>query len=274
MALNIPFEYRYGDFSILLPADHMLPTYQRDYPKYDAFLPHLAKYIAAAETVVDVGANVGDTLAAMTKANSTLSYICIEPDDTFFEHLVENISRIKRVKKDLKVRAIKSLVGNVVSGVTLEGRAGSKHAVMSSKGEIRSQPLDELLADAPGSNIRILKTDVDGFDYDVIDSSLAVIRTNGPLIYFECQFDHDYQKAAYEKTLAALESEGYRDWTVFDNFGEVVVRTRDLGVIIQLMNYVWRQNTGNSLRTIYYYDVLAVRSEDAALVDRVLAEYC
>lgn len=273
MVLNIPFTYRYKDFSILLPADHMLPIYQRDHPRYDRFLPHLAKYIVASDTVIDVGANVGDTLAGMTEANSTLNYICIEPDDLFFEHLTQNISRIKRAKNDLKVFAIKSLVGKAVSGVNLEGRAGTKHAVINSKGKIRSQPLDELLSDAPHSTIRILKTDVDGFDYDVIDSSLSVIRSNKPLIYFECQLDYAYQRVGYEKTLFALESEGYCDWTVFDNFGDVVLRTRDMDIIIQLMNYIWRQNRGKSVRTIYYYDVLAVQSEDAALVDRVLAEY-
>jgi FkbM family methyltransferase len=273
VALNIPFEHHYADFSILLPADHMLPTYQRHHPKYDRFLPHLAKYIEPSDTVIDVGANVGDTLAGMTDANSTLNYICIEPDDVFFAHLEQNISRIKRVKKDLKVHAIKSLVGKAVSAVDLEGRAGTRHAVMNGKGKIRSQPLDELIADAPHSAIRILKTDVDGFDYDVLDSSLAVIRRNKPLIYFECQFDHDYQRAGYEKTLLALESEGYRDWTLFDNFGDVILRTRSMDVVIQLMNYIWRQNTGKSARTIYYYDVLAVQSGDAALVDRVLAGY-
>jgi FkbM family methyltransferase len=273
LALNIPLEYRYKDFSILLPADHMLPTYQRDHPKYDRFLPHLAKYIVAADTVIDIGANVGDTLAGMAEENSTLSYVCIEPDDAFFELLVQNISRIKRVKKGLNVRAVKSLVGKAVSGVNLEGRAGTRHAVISGEGKIRSQPLDELLADTPHSAIRILKTDVDGFDYDVLDSSLAVIRRDKPLIYFECQFDYDYQRAGYERTLSALEAEGYRDWTVFDNFGELVMRVRGTDPVIQLMNYVWRQNAGKSARTIHYYDVLAAPSGDAALVDRVLAEY-
>lgn len=273
LALNIPFEYRYKDFSILLPADHMLPTYQRHHPKYDRFLPHLAKYIVSSDTVIDVGANVGDTLAGMAAANSTLSYICIEPDDAFFELLVQNISRIKRVKTDLNVRAVKSLVGKAVSAVNLEGRAGTRHAVMNGGGKIRSRPLDEILADAPHSAIRVLKTDVDGFDYDVLDSSLAVIRRNKPLIYFECQFDYDYQRAGYEKTLSALEVDGYCDWTVFDNFGELILRARGTDVVIQLMNYVWRQNTGKSARTIHYYDVLAVQSQDAALVDRVLAEY-
>ena len=273
VAFNIPFKYHYKDFSIQLPANHMLPTYQQHHPKYDRFLPHLAKYIQPSDTVIDVGANVGDTLAGMAEQNAISSYICIEPDDLFYEQLQKNIERIKSSKIDLKVHTIKSLVGKSVSGVFLEGKGGTKHAIISNGGSIKSKPLDELLSEIAYSNIRILKTDADGFDYDVLDSSASVIHVHKPVIFFECQYDYDYQKNGYEKTLYSLESEGYCDWTIFDNFGEIVVQTKNLDVVIQLMRYLWNQNIGRATRTIHYYDVLAVQDKDANLIDRVLADY-
>lgn len=272
-ALNIPIEYRYKDFSIQLPPNHLLPAYQHEHPKYDRFLPHLSKYIQPSDTVIDVGANVGDTLAGMVEQNGASSYICIEPDDLFYKHLQKNIERIKSSKKDLDVHTIKSLVGKSVSGVSLEGKGGTKHAVISNEGSIKSKPLDELLSETAYTNIRILKTDVDGFDYDVLDSSASVIQKHKPIIFFEFQYDFEYQKNGYEKTLYSLESEGYCDWTIFDNFGEVVVRTKSLDVVIQLMRYVWNQNIGRATRTIYYYDVLVVQKKDSDLIDRVLADY-
>lgn len=274
VAANIPVKYQYKDFSILLPPNHKLPSYQRYHPKYDKFLPHLSKHIDPSATVIDVGANVGDTLAGMVEHNSASIYICVEPDDIFFEYLTQNIARIKKTKGHLQVHPVKSLVGKSLFDVSLEGQGGTKHAVIGKRGTIQPKPLDEILGGLPNiSNVRILKTDVDGFDYDVIDSSLAVIRDHKPIIFFECQYEFDYQKTGYEKTLLALEKEGYDDWTIFDNFGEVMVRTNDLKIITRLLDYVWRQNEGNSTRTIYYYDVLAAQGMDKDLIDRVLANY-
>ncbi len=270
---NIPIKYQYEDFSIILPANHLLPTYQQECPKYDRFLPHLAKYLKNFDTIIDVGANVGDTLAGMVEQNPTASYICIEPDTIFYAHLQKNIERIKKSKPDLKVHTVKALVGKSVSGVSLEGNGGTKHAVINSQGTIESKPLDKLVSEVTHPNIRLLKTDVDGFDYDVLDSSIAVIQKHKPILFFELQYDFEYQKDGYIKTLHSLESEGYFDWTIFDNFGEVMIRTQDITVIIQLMHYVWNQNTGSAKRTIYYYDVLAVQKTDSTLIDQVLAAY-
>lgn len=266
-------EYRYNDFSIYLPANHMLPTYQKQHPKYDRFLPHLARYIRPSETIIDIGANVGDTLAGMAEQNSTASYICIEPDELFYWFLEENIQRIKLCKKDLQVQTINALVGKNISGVSLEGHGGTKHAVMNKEGGIQSKSLNELLEKTFYQNIRILKTDVDGFDYDVLQSSISVIHDHKPIIFFECQYDFCYQKEGYEKLFHSLESEGYSDWTIFDNFGEIIIRTNNLDAVNQLINYVWNQNIRRTTRTIYYYDVLAIQDQDAPLIDRVLADF-
>jgi len=263
--------YQYKDFSIKIPANHLLPEYQQTCPKYDRFLPHLVKYFNASDTIVDIGANVGDTLAAMVEKNAASNYICIEPDDSFYRYLEENIDRIKKSIIDLKIEAIKALVGKNISNVSLDGKGGTKHAVTDDEGGIKSLPLDEMIPNA--MNIRILKSDVDGFDYDVLDSSMSVIQTHKPIIFFECQYDFDYQKNGFSKTIEKLESAGYCDWTIFDNFGEVVVRTNDIDIISQLMNYVWQQNVGNTTRTIYYFDILCVQKTDSSLIDKVLSEY-
>jgi FkbM family methyltransferase len=268
-----PIKYRYKDFSINLPADHLLPTHQKNHPKYDRFLPHIAKYIDRSGTIIDIGANVGDTLAGMVEQNTAAGYICIEADGSFYRLLEENIKRIKSSKSALKVQAIKALVGKTISSASLEGKGGTKHAVFDETGSIKSMPLDEIIANVAHTDIRLLKSDVDGFDYDVLDSSMSVIQKHGPILFFELQHDHEYQKNGYAKTLSSLESTGYRDWTIFDNFGEVVIRTNKVGTIIQLMNYIWKQNIGHATRTIYYFDVLAVQEKDSNLIDTVLEEY-
>jgi hypothetical protein len=126
-ALGVPTEYRYRRYSILLPAEHLLPIYQKHHKRYDRFLPHLVKYLERAVTVIDVSANCGDTLAAMYDANGEVNYICIEPDDIFFSFLDENVRRIKSVDSHASVSSIKALVGKGVSSAMLEGSGGTKH---------------------------------------------------------------------------------------------------------------------------------------------------
>lgn len=268
---NFPLVHQYKNFSILLPPNHLLPIYQSQYPNYDRFLPHLAKYLDSSDVIVDIGANIGDTLAGMVSQNSLSTYICIEPDSSFFEFLENNIARMKGSISSLKVEPIQALVGKNISNVSLEGRGGTKHAVVDRDGHIKSRPLDEIISSS--TRIRLLKSDVDGFDYDVLDSSVSMIKKHQPIIFFECQCDYEYQKKSYFKTLQSLADIGYTDWTIFDNFGAFLLRTDDLNVINRLINYVWCQNTGKTTRTIYYYDILAVNEKDSELIDCVLKDY-
>ncbi|MDB5850739.1 MAG: hypothetical protein JWP29_4491 [Rhodoferax sp.] len=269
---NADIEKIYGDFSIRLPAGHRLPLFQLRHPKYDRFLPHAAKYLEKRATVIDVGANCGDTLAAMVDFNQQLDYVCIEPDDRFFDFLTSNIEVIQRRFPALQIQSVKSLVGQNVNNVSLEGTGGTKHAVVGS-GTQQSRSLDAICAELALGNVRLLKSDVDGFDYDILDSAHATIAAQHPLLFFECQCDFDYQKAGYTQTMAWLQSAGYGHWTVFDNFGEVLLRTGDITLIFQLMEYTWRQHQKTSTRTIYYYDILAHAEPDSALVDEMLRTY-
>ncbi len=269
-----PARYRYNGFFIELPADHRLPEYRRAFANYDRFLPHLASYVDRSGTIVDIGANVGDTLAGMIERNPAPAYICIEPDELFHRYLVSNAARIRNALSGARIRIVQALVGKSISNVRLDGSGGTKHAVADGTGTIRSSPLDELIADAAELTIRILKSDVDGYDYDVLNASLAVINAHAPMLFFECYTPYEHQKEGFSQTFRSLEAIGYRDWCLFDNFGELILRTGDLAVIDQLLEYVWTQNCGSAARTIHYYDILAVQAKDSALIDTVLAEYC
>jgi FkbM family methyltransferase len=207
----------------------------------------------------------------MVEKNPTPNYICIEPDDSFYSYLEKNICRIKKSITGLKIETKKALVGKNISNVSLDGNGSTKHAVIDHEGEIKSVPLDKMISTE--LSVRILKCDVDGFDYDVLDSSMAVIEVHNPILFFECQYDFEYQKNGYSNILKKLESVGYCDWTAFDNFGEVVVRTSDISLLCQLMNYVWQQNVGNATRTIYYFDILSVQTKDSPLIDKILSAY-
>lgn len=261
--------YSYARFAIALPADHLLPAYQAQYRLYDRFLPHLASMLAPGDLVVDVGANCGDSLAAMADANPSLAFVCAEPDETFFGYLERNAETVRRALPDVRIDLHRTLVGKAVKASGLAGVGGTRHAVIGGECTIPTRPLDEIVR---GRGVRLLKSDVDGFDYDVLVSAEEVIATCAPLLYFECQLDQLFQKSGYLRAFEALLGHGYR-FGFFDNFGEFVCATGDAHQIGQLLEYLWRQNTGHATRTFYYYDVLAVAPTDTALIDDAVGLY-
>lgn len=266
-------KHSFGTVSILFPRDHQLPVYQANHRNYDRFLPHLASYLGPSQTIVDIGANVGDSLAAMVGNHSRASFICVEADDDFYGQLLLNIEAIKREKPLIEVHAIKCLVGKHVSQVSLDGTGGTKHAVVGAGG-LSPETLDDILERFPDlPEIRLLKSDVDGFDFDVIDSAFETIKRHNPILFFECYFEFENQLRGYVKTLTELGKMGYSVFAVFDNFGSLLLRTHEVQSVISVFDYVWEQIQGEASPTIYYVDVLASRADSEQFIDQVVDSY-
>jgi FkbM family methyltransferase len=272
--LGIESKCTFGPFSIVLPSDHTLPRSLKEHPLYDRFLPYLAGKLPAGSTVIDVGANCGDTLASMLAANQALSFACVEAHDTFFGYLEGNIQRIRSVLPNAAIKAIKALVGKEVVTAHMQSTKGSAHAVPGHGGQARtSRTLDEIVRESSLENVTLLKSDVDGFDYDVINSAEELLRRDAPILFFECYFGSDAQRQSYKKTLHSLQAAKYDDWVVFDNYGDVMLRTRDVAQIEQLFEYCWRQKSGRSTRTIAYFDVLCATERHASIVESAVSGY-
>jgi FkbM family methyltransferase len=271
---NLSKKHKYKNFSILMPAEHALPEYKKYHKNYDRFLPHLVKYFNSAKyTVVDIGANIGDSLAGMIEKNSKLNFICIEADNNFYDYLKKNLQIIKKNIKNAKVKIIKEFVGKNITNVFLKGKNGSKKAEINTNGEggIKCLPLDKILSNV--SNIRLIKTDTDGFDYDVLNSSISIIKKNKPLIFFEYYFENKYKIYSYLKTFKLLERIGYCDWVIFDNYGTIILRTNQLKIIEQLTNYINLQNNLSGTRTIYYFDILTCVNKDTKFINKIIYDY-
>lgn len=272
--LGMPGTVSFGPLSISLPSDHALPRNLKEHPLYDRFLPYLAARLPAGSTVIDVGANCGDTLAGMLAANPRLRFACIEPDDAFFDYLQKNIDRIHQVMPDAAIHAIKALVGKEVTKAHMATHNGTSHSVVSDDAQAKpARTLDDIVRGESLQNVSLLKVDVDGFDYDVLNSGEQLVREHTPLLFFEAFVANESQRAGYKGALRALHEAAYRDWVVFDNFGELVLRSRDVAQVEQLLDYCWRQTSGHSTRTINYLDVLAATERHSALIDGVVSDY-
>lgn len=263
---------QFGEFQLRLPHDHLLPLYRRKHPGYDRFLPFLAGSLPAGCTVIDVGANCGDTVVAMAAQNRQLHYLCIEPAAVFQHYLQNNVAVMRQMAPGMQIETVAAMVGKEITQAKLAGENGSKHAVLGAGG-MATTTLDVIFESGLRPPVRLLKSDVDGFDYDVVRSAEGLIARYRPLIFYECQFFDDAQRNGFDGLITDLTQWGYSHWTVFDNFGEAMLCGAEATHVRQLMDYSWRQQHGGATRTVYYYDVLAAVGADAPFIERVLADY-
>ena len=229
-------KYKINDLEIDITISHTLPQYQRQYPLYDRFLPHLAIFLDGV--VVDVGANVGALMAAMASNNPYLDFVCIEPDETFFSYLVENAKLFPE-----RVTCLQYKVG------------------------MDDTQLDTIIGD---EKVALIKVDVDGYDWDVLNS-YGYAQT--PPLFFEMDFQNEDQLKKYIACLLDLKGIGYKHFYLFDNFGEYVTYTSVISVIERLNEYVWRMKKGGTHTTVYYFDVLACMEKDADNINNAIDEY-
>jgi FkbM family methyltransferase len=271
--LNIKRKYDIKGYKIKLDYTHLLPDYKNDNPYYDSFLPHLVKYLPAKSLVIDVGANVGDTLAGMIANNDKIQYLCVEADDDFFNDLKKNVGTLSKTNTQLKIILVKEFVGKSINDVSLDGAGGTKHAVLGS-GVIKSKTMFDILTNCKieKERISLLKTDVDGFDWDVLRSSYNLL-SHHPYIFFECQYSNLEQLENYKDIFSELISLGYSKFAFFDNYGQYICATGNIAKIFELLDYVKRQNFYSSTRTIFYYDVFAYPLEKDIQVMRLINDY-
>jgi FkbM family methyltransferase len=176
---------------IQLGLSHNLPIYQSVNPFYDRFLPHFASYLSSGKVVIDVGANVGDTLFGMFSNNPNLEYVCIEADKEFFDDLKVNYQNLSKEISKTKIHLINKFIGDALTDVYLDGDNGTKKAIIG--GDIKSESLDDVLDNLINiEDIVLIKTDVDGFDYDVLRSAYSSIK-HKPYLFFECLNNNENQ---------------------------------------------------------------------------------
>lgn len=274
--------YRCGRFDIELTPGHKLPEYRRAHPLYDRFLPVLASALPAGTHVVDVGANVGDTYASMISENPRLHFHCFEPDPEFFKALSRNVAKIQLeapVQPEFRPDLVNAYVG---AGGAIQGALVSRNGSASIKLDAGSEninliPLDVYLDEhrrvLDSAPLILIKSDVDGFDFGVINSLGKYLLRDDLLLYFECQCQEIFQLEEFTRLIQNLERQGWV-FSVFDNFGNVMLIDTDAATVNGLLRYIWRQQVGQASRTVWYLDVLARGKDGTAWVTQTLWQYC
>jgi FkbM family methyltransferase len=258
-----------------MPASATLPLFQKMFPLYDKFLPVLANNLNSKEIVIDVGANVGDTLIAMIQHCENL-FICVEPSDFFFKYLKKNTLNLN--PKDAKrVELRQNLVGTGKFLGKLNEDGATAHVVYDCKQNLtggvnpNTVKLDDLVMHH--DNIILLKSDVDGFDFDVIRSANKILTESEPILFFENDIAQKFQQEEFDKLYDFLQEKNYRHVYIFDNFGNIIVQKSDYHTLKNLNEYLFSMVNYNMTRTFYYTDVLVATDKRVAVVENAVADY-
>jgi FkbM family methyltransferase len=201
-----------------LPGNHHLPFILGTNPFWAMPLVHCAAALSNPTlTVVDVGANVGDSVALLERYLPGRSkYICIEPNSEWIPYLEANTA-------GLPVEIIRRFVGEGQRLAVRPGDPGTAGSKIAESGD-PSVPLDEILA---GRQIDLIKVDTDGFDFPILRSGVRTLSSTLPALFFE--WDPALWSAQGEKPEAVfdwLADAGYTDFCFFSDDGFLHCRTR------------------------------------------------
>jgi len=247
--------------SLVLPWEHKLPDYVEMFPDYGQNLVELARRLAvqsAPLSVIDIGANVGDSALQIVAATDAM-VLCVEADDYWLGYLRENVRgepRITTAPVFLSTADDVFAVTPVRSGGTSRFEVGAKAS--SSPPVLSPVQLRESFSDF--ESVRLIKSDTDGFDTRIVPGAAAAWSKNRPVLFFE--FDPQLTRMAGEPNPGALWGElaalGYNEYAVWDNFGQPLGRLGS-NHVEEVQGVL--DDTLES-RGYHYWDVAAVHESD------------
>lgn len=263
-----------------MPAEHSLPAILHLFPQYNrplalavAVLQRSLPETATGLTIIDVGANIGETAAVIDQLTPGVFYLCIEAD--------QDIARICEFnyRDNPRVQIEQCFIGEQEGSLVKlqdDGRANPSTKLIdqaefdetSHYGRlVRLDSVARSFAEAHG-RLDMIKVDTEGYDFSVLRSATQLLERYKPALYLEW----------YPDLLVALEEQvwdgfdylerlGYRHFVFFSSQGDYYCHlSRPDHFILQSLASAASQN-----KKLLYFDVFA--STDEAICKH-LVERC
>jgi len=215
-----------------VPNNNRLGYIQKWSTRYDFWLPRLMSMVSQkwpTEHIVDVGANVGDTLFAARLAGCDVPYVAIEASAQFAQLLRANIAANRKLALDVEV--VEALVVGKSTAVEFQvHRKGTGKTTPPGQSAVTAAtggaPRSIRLADLGLSSCSFLKIDTDGFDAYILEGSLPWLQRLQPVIWAETEIGSRASLEVWRSVLAELVSIGYDRYVLFDNEGALCCEGR------------------------------------------------
>jgi FkbM family methyltransferase len=267
-------KYKIRDRALLLPDDHLLPTYQKNHPTYDMTFDPIYKAVGAyapERYFVDVGANVGDTAIVM-RHNAKNPILCVEGHSQFLLYLRENIEGVA------DIRIVPAFIGidELKAPLGYSSHGGTGRIVVASVEEstpvLKPRSLRSILEEEEvlRSGIAVFKTDTDGMDAFILQEFLDLEQPEAA-IFFECDVRQtilpERGHALWHSVFSTLKERGY-SLIIFDNFGYQIASCSvdHYDLVHELIAYVEAQFSHQSVH-LYYLDIWAFPPTMAAIFE-------
>jgi FkbM family methyltransferase len=252
-----------GGFPLAMDFASPLRAIFEGHPDYTGELARIVaatmpKYPDAA--MIDIGANVGDTVAVARSA-AALPILCFEGDPTVFPFLERNIKQFPGVT------AHRVFLGERSETIAVDlEKAGWNTTIVPRTGgrgsDLELTALDDFLSThATPGRYKVLKVDAEGFDARILRGAARLLAESRPVILFEY---NRYNMAAIGEPglplFAWLQGLGYSSAFFYDARGRFVLATT-LEATQQVRDLHEYADGWNS--PIPYFDVCVFHSEDA-----------
>lgn len=256
--------YTIGKFTLKIEADHILPMVMIDHPLYSQNIIQLATEVKAKYpnlSVIDIGANIGDT-AAFILSHVQVPVLCIDGSEEYIDLLRENTSAMSGTQVCYTLLGAEDTSLNV----QVKNHDGTAMLVESAH-EVKIQKLSTVLKQFPlFAATKLIKVDTDGFDTLILKGSEDVLRANKPVLFFE--YDPAFLKLHGEDDLSIftfLRNCGYTRLVIWDNLGNYVGKlalSDEEG--IQKLHHRY-----SNKHNLEFVDLAAFASEDEELVEKL-----
>lgn len=249
---------------MVLPWSHRLPDYAAANPAYGQNLVDLARLLATPGTpltVLDVGANVGDSALQILHATDA-RVMCVEGDRAYLQYLHLNVGDDPRVTI---IEALLAVGDDEAAGTAV--RSGGTTRFVHGTDDSDSMPsiaTTALLEANPNfADLRLVKSDTDGYDVSLVPAVAAAWADSKPVLFFE--YDPELTRIAGHdpaQVWTDLASLGYRDVAVWDNGGFPVGRSTTTEIQAKTTPLDATGPAWSKART--YWDVAVVHADDTA----------
>jgi FkbM family methyltransferase len=259
-------EFDLDGTTLQLPLSHPLPEYRHLYPSFSANLGEVAGLVAevGGDTMIDIGANVGDSVAIVKARAADMAVLCVEADAAYVPFLRTNTAQWP----DVEIAAPVLMADHTEARAgALMRTAGTSRFVASAQGSCTTTSLDDLLAHknrfaAPA----LLKSDTDGFEGHVLAGARSVLSTVAPVLFLE--YAPALLRAAGSDGLEILDGLrpfGYERIAFYDKFGVLLARCSLAEE--KLLRDLHAYAAANSERGVDHFDVVIVTADSSSIVD-------
>ena len=206
--------------SLTMPAEHPLLATVMEFPQYNRPLGLAVEAILASDTgnsalsVIDVGANIGETIAIIEDHCPGKSrYLCLEADSDLAELCELNHAGNHRVQVEQcyigEEEGASVRLEDDGRGSPSTKRDTGDHGDESGYGKLVRLDTIAMRFAETNNGVSLIKVDTEGYDFSVLRSAPEILTKYKPAVYFEW----------FPKLLVGLHENAWSGFEYLANFG-------------------------------------------------------